>query len=141
MNDPHTLSRVLRDNHTIAVVGLSAEPNRPSYQVAKYLRDHGYKIVPVNPKYPKILSQKSYPDLESIPFAVDMVDVFRKSQDCASVAQQAVAIGARVLWLQQGVVNEEACQIALAAGLTVVMDRCVKIEHTKLVGDLGQAVA
>ncbi len=141
MNDPHTLSRVLRDNHTIAVVGLSAEPNRPSYQVAKYLRDHGYKIVPVNPKYPKILSQKSYPDLESIPFAVDMVDVFRKSQDCASVAQQAVAIGARVLWLQQGVVNEEARQIALAAGLTVVMDRCVKIEHTKLVGDLGQAVA
>lgn len=132
MNDTHTLHRVLRDSHTIAVVGLSAEPERPSYRVAKYLQDHGYKIVPVNPNYAEILGEKSYPDLASIPFAVDMVDVFRKSQDCVPVAQQAVAIGARVLWLQLGVINDEARQIAQAAGLTVVMDRCTKIEHAQL---------
>lgn len=132
MNDTHTLHRVLRDSHTIAVVGLSAEPERPSYRVAKYLQDHGYKIVPVNPNYAEILGEKSYPDLASIPFAVDMVDVFRKSQDCVPVAQQAVAIGARVLWLQLGVINDEARRIAQAAGLTVVMDRCTKIEHAQL---------
>jgi len=139
MIDTDTLRRVLRDSHTIAVVGLSAESDRPSYRVAKYLQDHGYKIVPVNPKSPEILGEKSYPDLASIPFAVDMVDVFRKSQDCIPVAQQAVAIGAQVLWLQLGVVNDAARQIAQAAGLTVVMDRCVKIDHANLAGDLGQA--
>jgi len=132
INDTDTVRRVLRDSHTIAVVGLSAESDRPSYRVAKYLQDHGYRIVPVNPKYPEILGEKSYPDLASIPFAVDMVDVFRKAQDCVPVAQQAVAIGAKVLWLQLGVVNDEARQIAQAAGLTVVMDRCVKIDHASL---------
>ena len=91
INDTDTVRRVLRDSHTIAVVGLSAESDRPSYRVAKYLQDHGYRIVPVNPKYPEILGEKSYPDLASIPFAVDMVDVFRKAQDCVPVAQQAVA--------------------------------------------------
>ncbi|PIW09799.1 MAG: CoA-binding protein [Comamonadaceae bacterium CG17_big_fil_post_rev_8_21_14_2_50_60_13] len=130
--DTDTLRRVLRNSHTIAVVGLSAEPDRPSYRVAKYLQAHGYRIVPVNPKHPEILGEKSYPDLASIPFAVDMVDVFRKAQDCVSVAQQAVAIGAKVLWLQLGVVNDEAQQVAQAAGLTVVMDRCVKIDHANL---------
>jgi len=130
--DTDTLRRVLRNSHTIAVVGLSAEPDRPSYRVAKYLQAHGYRIVPVNPKHPEILGEKSYPDLASIPFAVDMVDVFRKAQDCVSVSQQAVAIGAKVLWLQLGVVNDEAQQVAQAAGLTVVMDRCVKIDHANL---------
>ncbi|NCP40551.1 MAG: CoA-binding protein [Rhodoferax sp.] len=130
--DTDTLRRVLRNSHTIAVVGLSAEPDRPSYRVAKYLQAHGYRIVPVNPKHPEILGEKSYPDLASIPFAVDMVDVFRKAQDCVPVAQQAVAIGAKVLWLQLGVVNDEAQQVAQAAGLTVVMDRCVKIDHANL---------
>ena len=132
INDTDSLRRVLRNSHTIAVVGLSAEPDRPSYRVAKYLQAHGYRIVPVNPKHPEILGEKSYPDLASIPFAVDMVDVFRKAQDCVSVAQQAVAIGAKVLWLQLGVVNDEAQQVAQAAGLTVVMDRCVKIDHANL---------
>jgi len=132
INDTDSLRRVLRNSHTIAVVGLSAEPDRPSYRVAKYLQAHGYRIVPVNPKHPEILGEKSYPDLASIPFAVDMVDVFRRAQDCVPVAQQAVAIGAKVLWLQLGVVNDEAQQVAQAAGLTVVMDRCVKIDHANL---------
>jgi predicted CoA-binding protein len=137
MSDIATLRRVLRDSRTIAVVGLSAEWHRPSYFAAKYMQAHGYKIVPVNPKYPEILGQKSYPDLASIPFAVDMVDVFRKPQDCLPIAQQAVAIGAKVLWLQIGVVNEEARQLAEAAGLTVVVDRCVKIEYARLFGGLN----
>lgn len=136
-NDNDTLRRVLRDCHTIAVVGLSAQSDRPSYRVAQYLQDHGYRIVPVNPMYQEILGQRCYPDLASIPFAVDIVDVFRKSQDCAPVAQQAVAVGAKVLWLQLGVVNDEARQIAQAAGLTVVMDRCVKIDHAALARDLA----
>ena len=137
MNDITTLRRVLRDCHTIAVVGLSAEWHRPSYFAAKYMQAHGYRIVPVNPKYPAILGETSYPDLKSIPFPVDMVDVFRKPADCLPIAQDAVAIGAKALWLQIGVVNEEARQVAETAGLTVVMDRCVKIEYARLFGGLG----
>jgi len=135
MNDITTLRRVLRDSHTVAVVGLSADANRPSHVVAKYLQQHGYKIVPVNPKYPQILGESSYADLASIPFAVDLVDVFRKPQDCLPIAQQAVAIGAKTLWLQLGVVNEEARAVAQAGGLTVVMDRCVKIEHARVLSE------
>ena len=137
MSDIATLRRVLRDCRSIAVVGLSAEWHRPSYFAAKYMQAHGYKIVPVNPRYPEILGEKCYPDLKSIPFAVDMVDVFRKPQDCVPIAQDAVAIGAKVLWLHIGVVNDEARQLAQAAGLTVVMDRCVKIEYARLFGGLN----
>ena len=137
MSDIATLRRVLRDSRTIAVVGLSAEWHRPSYFAAKYMQAHGYRIVPVNPKYPEILGEKSYPDLQSIPFPVDLVDVFRKPQDCVPIAQAAVAIGARALWLQIGVINEEAQRIAEAAGLTVVVDRCVKIEYARLFGGLN----
>ena len=137
MNDITTLSRVLRDCHTIAVVGLSAEWHRPSYFAAKYMQAHGYRIVPVNPKYPTILGETSYPDLKSIPFPVDMVDVFRKPGDCLPIAQDAVAIGAKALWLQIGVINDEAKRLAEAGGLTVVMDRCVKIEYARLFGGLG----
>src|ERR1035437_3532511 len=111
-SDIVTLRRVLRDSRIIAVVGLSADWYRPSYFAAKYMQAHGYKIVPVNPKYPEILGETCYPDLKSIPFPVDIVDVFRKPQDCVPVAQQAVAIGAKALWLQIGVVNEEARAIA-----------------------------
>ena len=136
MNEIDTLRRVLRDCRTIAVVGLSAEGNRPSYVVAKYLQERGYRIVPVNPKYPEILGEKCYQDLKSIPFPVAMVDVFRKPQDCPAIARDAAAIGARVLWLQIGVINEEARQLAEDAGLTVVMDRCVKIEYARLFGGL-----
>lgn len=137
MNDIDTLRRVLRESRTIAVVGLSAEWHRPSYFAAKYMQQRGYRIVPVNPKYPEILGEASYPELKAIPFPVDLVDVFRKPQDCVPIAQDAVAIGARALWLQIGVINEEARRIAEAAGLTVVADRCVKIEYARLFGGLN----
>ncbi|MDE2585969.1 MAG: CoA-binding protein [Betaproteobacteria bacterium] len=137
MSDISTLRRVLKECRTIAVVGLSADWNRPSYFAAKYMQQRGYRIIPVNPKYPEILGEKCYPDLKSIPEKVDMVDVFRKPQDCAPIAREAVAIGAKVLWLQLGVVNEEARQIGEAAGLTVIEDRCVKIEYARLFGGLN----
>jgi len=137
MSDIVTLRRVLRENRTIAVVGLSADWFRPSYFAAKYMQSHGYRIVPVNPKYAEILGEKSYPDLKSIPFPVDLVDVFRKPQDVVPIAEDAVAIGARALWLQIGVINDDAREIAEQAGLTVVMDRCVKIEYARLFGGLN----
>ena len=131
------LRRILKTNHTIAVVGLSADWYRPSYFAAKYMQEHGFRIIPVNPKYDEILGEKCYPNLQAIPEPVDIVDVFRKPDDCAPIAQDAVAIGAKVLWLQLGVVNEEAARIAEAGGLEVVMDRCVKIEYARLFGGLG----
>ena len=114
-----------------------AEWHRPSYFAAKYMQEHGYRVIPVNPKYPEILGQKCYRSLEEIPEKVDMVDVFRKSADVLPVARSAVAIGARVLWQQLGVRNEEADALACAAGLDTVMDRCVKIEHGRLFGGLN----
>lgn len=131
------LRRILKENHTIAVVGLSADWFRPSYFAAKYMQEHGFRIIPVNPKYTEILGQKCYPDLQSIPEKVDIVDVFRKPQDCAPIARAAVEIGAKVLWLQIGVINDEAAHIAEQAGLDVVSDRCVKIEYARLFGGLG----
>lgn len=131
------LRRILKQNHTIAVVGLSADWFRPSYFAAKYMQEHGFRIIPVNPKYEEILGEKCYPDLKSIPEKVDIVDVFRKPQDCLPIAHEAVEIGARVLWLQIGVINDEAVRVAEAAGLDVVMDRCVKIEYARLFGGLG----
>jgi len=131
------LRRILKNNHTIAVVGLSADWYRPSYFAAKYMQEHGFRIIPVNPKYDEILGEKCYPNLKAIPEAVDIVDVFRKPDDCVPIAEDAVAIGAQVLWLQLGVVNEEAARIAEAGGLEVVMDRCVKIEYARLFGGLS----
>jgi len=131
------LRRILKESHTIAVVGLSADWFRPSYFAAKYMQEHGYKVIPVNPKYVEILGERCYPDLKSIPEKVDIVDVFRKSEDCVPIAHEAVAIGAKALWLQIGVINEEARQIAETAGLEVVMNRCVKIEYARLFGGLG----
>jgi predicted CoA-binding protein len=137
MSELATLRQVLKENRTIAVVGLSADWNRPSYFAAKYMQERGYRIIPVNPKYPEILGEKCYPDLQSIPEPVDIVDVFRKPEDCVPIAREAVAIGAKVFWMQLGVVNEEARQIAEAAGLTVIEDRCVKIEYARLFGGLN----
>lgn len=137
MSDIPTLRAVLKSCHTLAVVGLSAEWHRPSYFAAKYMQEHGYRIIPVNPKYPEILGEKCYPSLAAIPEPVDMVDVFRKPEDCPPIAREAVAIGAKVLWLQLGVVSPEAQAIAQAAGLTVVMDHCVKIEYARLFGGLN----
>lgn len=130
------LRRILKSCHTIAVVGLSAEWHRPSYFAAKYMQQHGYRIVPVNPKYAQILGETSYARLEDIPFAVDMVDVFRKPADVPPIAASAVAIGAKCLWQQLGVTNADADAVARAAGLDSVMDRCVKIEHARLFGGL-----
>lgn len=138
-DDIPTLRRILKDCRTIAVVGLSAEWHRPSYFAAKYMQDHGYRIVPVNPKYPEILGEKSYARLEDIPFPVDMVDVFRKEQDIPPIANSAVAIGAKCLWQQLGLKSEEADRIATEAGIDSVWDRCVKIEHARLFGGLNWA--
>ena len=138
MNDDiPSLRRILKTCHTVAVVGLSAEWHRPSYFAAKYMQEHGYRIVPVNPRYPEILGERSYARLEDIPFAVDMVDVFRRTADVLPLAYSAVAIGARCLWQQIGVLNEDADELARQAGLDAVMDRCVKIEHARLFGGLN----
>lgn len=137
MSDIVTLRRVLRDTRTLAVVGLSADWFRPSYFAAKYMQEHGYRVIPVNPKYDEILGEKCYPSLAAIPEPVDVVDVFRKPADAPAIAREAVAIGSKTLWLQIGVVSDEARQIAEAAGLTVVMDRCVKIEYARLFGGLN----
>jgi predicted CoA-binding protein len=135
--DIATLRRLLHDCRTIAVVGLSANWYRPSYFAAKYMLDHGYTVIPVNPAYQEVLGQKCYPSLEDIPVRVDMVDCFRRSEEIPALATSAIAIGARVLWMQLGVANEAAKRVALDAGLEVVMDRCVKIEHARLFGGLN----
>jgi predicted CoA-binding protein len=137
MDDINTLRRILRESKVIAVVGLSADWYRPSFFAAKYMQEHGYRIIPVNPKYPEILGEKCYKSLRDIPGKVDMVDVFRKSQDVLPVAEEAIAIGAKVLWQQLGVRNEEAAAQARQAGLDAVLDRCVKIEHGRLFGGLN----
>ena len=138
-DDISTLRRILRTTKTIVVVGLSAEWHRPSYFAAKYLQQHGCRIVPVNPRYEEILGERCFPTLEAIPFPVDMVDVFRKPADVPPIAKSAVAIGAKCLWQQLGVKNLEADALARAAGLDSVMDRCVKIEHARLFGGLHWA--
>ena len=137
MSDIVTLRRILKENHTIAVVGLSANWYRPSYFAAKYLQEHGYRIIPVNPAYDEVLGEQCYPDLESVPEKIDVVDCFRKAEDIPPLAEQAIKIGAKVLWMQLGVINQEAAQRALDAGLDVVMDRCMKIEHGRLFGGLN----
>jgi predicted CoA-binding protein len=123
------MKSLLQETKVIAVVGLSDKPSRPSYDVSRYMQAHGYKIIPVNPSCTEILGEKCYPDLKSIPVPVDMVNVFRKSEDCLPVAKDAVAIGAKSLWLQLGVINDEAHDFSQAHGLIVVMDKCLKIEH------------
>ena len=137
MDDINTLRRILREARTIAVVGLSADWYRPSYFAAKYMQEHGYRVIPVNPKYPEILGEKCYRSLRDVPEKVDLVDVFRKTENVMPIADDAIAIGAKVLWQQLGVKNEAAAAKASAAGLEAVMDRCVKIEHGRLFGGLN----
>jgi hypothetical protein len=138
-DDIPTLRRILKNCRTIAVVGLSAEWHRPSYFAAKYMQQHGYRIVPVNPKYQEVLGETCYARLEDIPVPVDMVDVFRKPEDLPPIAASAVAIGAKCLWQQLGVMNLQADALAREAGLFSVMNRCVKIEHARLFGGLHWA--
>ena len=137
MDDINSLRRILRENHVLAVVGLSADWYRPSFFAAKYMQEHGYRIIPVNPKYESILGERCYKSLRDIPEKVDLVDIFRKTQDVMPIAEDAIAIGAKVLWQQLGVKNEAASARAQAAGLETVMDRCVKIEHGRLFGGLN----
>jgi predicted CoA-binding protein len=139
VDDIAGLRRILAQTRTIAVVGLSANWYRPSYFAAKYMQDYGYRIVPVNPSYKEVLSEKCYASLRDLPNPVDLVDCFRKPEEMVPIARDAVAIGAKVLWMQLGIVNEEAARIATDAGLDVVMNRCVKIERARLLGGLNWA--
>jgi predicted CoA-binding protein len=140
-NDNSTLRDLLRQCKTIAVVGLSAEWHRPSFFAAKYMQSHGYKIIPVNPRYAatgqQILGEKVYASLLDIPQPVDMVDVFRRTEDVLPLADEAIRIGAKCLWQQLGVQNFEADQLVRQAGLASVYNRCVKIEHARLFGGLN----
>ncbi len=136
-SDIPTLRRILNDCRTVAVVGLSRNWHRPSNFAAKYLQDHGYRVIPVNPAYDEVLGETCYPSLADIPEAVDVVDCFRAAAEIPALAEQAIAIGAKVLWTQLEVINYDAARTARAAGLDVVMDRCMKIEHARLFGGLN----
>ena len=137
VDDIPGLRRILKTNRVIAIVGLSADWFRPSYFAAKYVLEHGYTVIPVNPRYDRILGQKCYKSLREVPFKVDIVDCFRKTEEIMPIAEDAIAIGAKVLWQQLGVTNVDAAKRAEAAGLDAVMDRCVKIEHARFFGGLS----
>ena len=139
MDDITTLRRILRECRTIAVVGLSDNWYRPSYFAAKYLKEHGYRVIPVNPRIGSVLGETCHPSLRDIPVPVDVVDCFRRSEEIPAIAEDAIAIGAKVLWMQLGVTSAEARAKAEAAGLEVIEDRCMKIEHGRLFGGLGWA--
>jgi predicted CoA-binding protein len=143
VDDIAGLRRILTRSRTIAVVGLSANWYRPSFFAAKYMRDHRYRIIPVNPAYGEVMGERCYPDLrsarEGAAIPIDVVDCFRKPADIPPIARDAVAIGTKVLWMQLGIRNDEAAKIALDAGLEVVMNRCVKIEHARILGGLNWA--
>jgi predicted CoA-binding protein len=138
-DDIASLRRILATGKVIAVVGLSADWFRPSYFAAKYMQEHGYRVIPVNPRYEAILGERCYKSLRDIPEKVDIVDVFRRTEDVGPIAGDAIAIGAKVLWQQLGVRNQDAAARAEAAGLEAVMDRCVKIEHARILGGLNWA--
>jgi predicted CoA-binding protein len=137
VSDIPALRRILSSVHTVAIVGLSQHWHRPSNFAAKYLQDHGYRVIPVNPAYEEILGEQCYPSLADIPHAVDVVDCFRGVNEIPALAAEAIAIKAKVLWTQLEIINYEAARSARAAGLDVVMDRCMKIEHARLFGGLN----
>ena len=131
--------RILNDAKTIAMVGLSSDPMRPSHFAAIYMQSEGYRIVPINPRYAgqKILGETVYASLSDIPFPVDIVDVFRKPEECPGLAEEAIKIGARVFWIQLGIESDEAGRIARQGGLDFVQNRCVKIEHARFHGGMN----
>jgi uncharacterized protein len=131
------LRQLLGDARTVAVVGLSSKPDRPSHGVAAYLQSHGYRVVPVNPKETEVLGERAYPNLLDVPgdLRVDVVDVFRRAEETPEVARQAVAIGAKVLWLQEGIVNDEAYRIADDGGLDVIMGVCIRTTRRRVMGE------
>jgi predicted CoA-binding protein len=137
MTDIKDLRRILNDYKRVAMVGLSDDWSRPSNFAAKYLLDHGFEVIPVNPKYPEILGQKCYADLRDIPQPVDIVDLFQRVERIPPFVDQAIEIGAKVVWMQLGILHEESAQKARDAGLEVVMNRCMKIEYARLFGGLN----
>ncbi len=134
MKNDELMRQILTTSKTIASVGLSSNPAKESYGIDKYLMDHGYDVIPVNPGASEILGAKAYPDLMSIPRPVDVVQVFRPSEDVPSVVDHAIQIGAKVVWMQVGIYNAQAAEKARAAGLLVVMDHCMREEHRRLIG-------
>ncbi len=139
VDDIAGLRRILAQAKTLAVVGLSASWYRPSFFAAKYMQEHGYRIIPVNPAYEFVLGERCYPELAAIREPVDVVDCFRRAEEMPALAREAVAIGAKVFWMQLGLDNAEAAAIASAGGLDVVGNRCVKIEHARILGGLNFA--
>jgi len=131
---PEAIRKLLEDSRTIAIVGLSAKPDRPSNEVAHRLQRAGYTIIPVNPAYSEVMGLKCYPSLHEVPERIDIVDVFRKPAEVMAVVDEAIAVGAGCVWLQLGVIAPEASRKAAEAGLKVVVDRCTKIEHQRLIG-------
>jgi len=127
-----TEKEILNSSRVVAVVGLSTKPDRPSYKVASYLKKNGYKIIPVTPKAEKILGEVCYPDLGSIPKSVDVVDIFQHAEEVPAIVEEAINIGAKVVWMQEGVINEQVAARAKKAGLLVVMDKCMLKEHREL---------
>lgn len=134
MNDDQTMKDILRSAKTIASVGLSSNQEKESFWIASYLKDQGYRIIPVNPTADEILGEKAYPDLESVPEKIDVVQVFRKAEDVPPVVDSAIKAGAKVVWMQEGIVNEEAAEKGRQAGLQVVMDACMRATHRRLIG-------
>jgi uncharacterized protein len=129
INDPEVIKRILDECKTIAVVGLSSNPIRPSYGVARYMQQSGYRIIPVNPNETEALGEKAYANLADVPENFDLVDIFRRSEEAGAHVDEAIRLGARAVWLQEGVIDQDAAQRALEAGLMVVMDRCILKEH------------
>ena len=129
--DPQVIGDILKNYRVVAVVGLSPKPERPSYQVAEYLKQHGYRIIPVNPGQREILGEKCYPSLKDIPFPVEVVDIFRNVEAIPAIVDEAIQVGAKVVWMQLNLVEPESARKAKEAGLKVVMDRCLKVEHSK----------
>jgi len=127
-----TIDKILRNSHVVAIVGLSANKERPSYRVSAYLKKHGYKVIPVNPNEDNIQRERCYPSLILIDERVDIVDIFRRSEEVEAIIDEAIRIGAKVIWMQEGVVNEEAAKRARDAGLEVIMDMCIMKEHRRM---------
>lgn len=130
-----TSLQILSKYKTVAIVGLHPDPDRPSNEIGLYLKAHGYRVIPVNPKFPEILGEKSYPDLLSIPEPIEVVDIFRRPDAVPPIVDQAIKKGAKVVWMQEGIVNEEAAKTAREAGLLVVMDKCMRNEHLRLTAE------
>ena len=125
-------AKILNEYRNVAVVGLSPNPERPSHRIASYLAEQGYHVIPVNPNAPRILDRTSYPDLSSIPETVEVVDIFRRSEEVMPIVEEAIKIGAKAVWMQEGIINEAAAARAREAGLLVVMDKCMFKEHQRL---------